>query len=201
MRDFPDYELNYDEQLFLAAYRRALGFDYSLNEENRYAHHISVDHMQGQKIGYFLSANGFLPGFCFNWNVRGPFSAKFQDLLLDIDSKKDFVVGFYAQYDADPESVFDRLLPKCLKEPLFRWADAVYKFVRSDSSDNANAQISTNLEILASLLYIATVIFPTHDFQCSNDELMCRRKSFNDTAKNKRAWEALKQTDLLSTFV
>lgn len=198
---FFKFFLSYDEQLFLATYRKALGIEYSLNENNRDADNISVDHIQAQKIGYLLNAGKLLPDYCFNWNVRGPFSSKFQELLFDLDSKKELVNGFYVQYNVDSESVFDSLLPPCLKEQLDKLIEAVSGFVSSGNTEESKAHLSDNLEILGSLLYIAAVILPGKDFKCVNNELKCRKKSFNDEAINERAWKSLAQAELLPAYV
>lgn len=187
--------LSYDEQLFLATYQNALGNEYKFDDKRRDNDHISQDHIQGQKIGYFLNTIQLLPGYCFNWNRRGPFSAKFQELLVDLDSKEDLVCQFYIN---DTQEVLHQLLPDCLFARLDALSKSVLSFVNQEQQTDDRTGLTDNLELLGSLLYIATTVLPGQDYDSVHRELKARKESFNDRAKNKRAWNCLQRVNFVS---
>lgn len=198
--------LSYDEQLFLLAFQSFLNRKYQLDSKNRSADQISRDHIQAQKIGYFLNSIRLLPNYCFNWNQRGPFSARFQGLLSDLDAKSEAVQEFYNSHSPDE---INKLLPECLSSQLSILKGSISTFLNQerDKTKDQNTTrfdeqvfLTDNLELLGSLLYVAKTVIPGQDYSYISKELTNRKASFCDEDKNLRAWNCLLDTKLISSL-
>lgn len=194
MSEKKETKLSYDERLFLAAYRSVTGTKYQPDGKEKENNRESASHVRGQVVGYFLSALLPLPGYCFNWNDHGPFSASFEHLLDDLDDKQALADQFY---EKEEEEALKELLPDCLKEPLQKAAYAVRLILETEKKEKGTYDTAYLLELLGSLTYLKRTVWPGGEFQTLNEELKYRRKKFHDDNLNERAWNCLKKTGLL----
>ena len=188
MRGTPNKSLSYDEMLFLSLYEKYLGTRYQLREDNRDRDNISRDHIQAQKIGYTLTLQGILNKYCFSWNRRGPFSSKFQEMLIGLDSRPELLESYY---NNDAQKALTELLPECILTTVHETSDGLNKYMSENKDEDA-------LELLGSLLYIGTTVLPGQDFAQVNAELQWRKSTFNDISKNYLAWEYLHELNLIT---
>lgn len=180
-------DLSYDERLLLAAYEKILGNTYKFQDANRDAEHISRDHLQAQKIGYVLCQLKLLTNYSFSWNKRGPFSSKFQELLIGLDAKPSSVNSFY---EGNAQQALNNLLPECLMIMLDKVGQVFNNYIDQDN-------ITDDLELLGSLLYIGATVLPGQSFEQVNIELQTRKPGFEDDKRNLRAWTCLHESNLI----
>lgn len=183
-------DLSYDERLFLLAYDHILRGRYKFQDTNRDAENISRDHVQAQKIGYVLCCLRLLNDYCFSWNKKGPFSSKFQEVLIGLDAKASLVDRFY---DDTTQNSLNELLPECLKTMLDQVGEVFHSYIDQYESSS----ITDNLELLGSLLYIGVTVFPGQGFDQVNKELQHRKSAFGNTDMNFEAWNCLNSAGLI----
>lgn len=171
-------QLSFAEKRILLAYRKFFEEAYVPSDTN------TDIHVQTHKMCYFLNRiNCGIVDAGFVWNTFGPFSVQLQEILKQIDDKKELLQEFYDNYKAED----------LLDDDIIEGIDYLKEGLEITDNRGKSRQW---IELLASLSFLAHSVLPTSDFDCINDELKVRKAAFVNDAENSKAWSILERLEI-----
>lgn len=180
-------KLSVHEEVILALYMELYGQSYDchavVGEDG-----INIVHVDAQKANFIFSEM-LVPagdyGFC--WNHRGPYSERLQIQLRELDQKEELVRQYCSEFAENPKQKLNALFTRGQQA----------KIAKVVAEMREVAQEERGGELLGSLLYIGRTVLPGRGFEQVNCELQRRKDYFQNTEKNKKAWETLQRLDLV----
>lgn len=180
-------KLNVQEEVILTLYMELYGRLYDCHpvvEDGQ----VNIMHVDAQKASFIFSemmvpAGNY--GFC--WNHLGPYSERLQIQLRVMDQKQELVQQYCSEFIKNRKQKLNALFTRGQQEKIAKVATELREVAQEDRGG----------ELLGSLLYIARTVLPGRGFEQVNCELQRRKDYFQDTEKNRRAWETLQRLDLV----
>lgn len=181
-------KLSVQEEVILALYSELYNRPYDCHSEPG-PDGFNVVHVDAQKASFIFSEMMVPAGnYGFYWNHRGPYSEQLQNQLHALDEKEVLIEQYYSDFAVNRKKKLDSLFTRGQQKKISRVATGMREIAQDDKGG----------ELLGSLLYIGRTVMPGRGFEQVNCELQRRKDYFQDTDKNKRAWEALQKLDLVS---
>jgi len=169
------------EKRILMAYREFFGEEYVPSQKQNTDIHVRVHKMcyLMSRIDCDIIDDGFV------WNTFGPFSVDLQEVLKQVDTKRDALREFYQNYA--PNDILDA----DILEGIDRLKNGLQV---SSYKENSRYWV----ELLASIAFIAHSELPTSAFDYINAELKGRKSAYVCDAENKKAWILLNELGVVN---